>query len=183
MNARHSDTQRRQLVREPKSMSEENKIVVRRFFEEVINARRVDRADEFVTADYVEHQQLPGAEGRQGIEVAKAFLSMMRGAFPDYRFDVEDLVAEGDKVVARVAVTGTHHGEMMGLAPTGRRVQTSGIEVFRLAGGTLAEHWATFDAMGMLRQIGMVPVPGPGLLVRTLVHQAKKRLPVSHAQR
>jgi steroid delta-isomerase-like uncharacterized protein len=165
------------------SMSEENKIVVRRFFEEVINGGKMDRADEFVTADYAEHQQLPGAEGRQGIEVAKAFLSMMRGAFPDYRFDIEDLVAEGDKVVARVAVSGTHRGEMMGLAPTGRQVRTSGLEVFRLEGGKLAEHWATFDSLGMLRQIGMVPVPGLTLLVRTLVHQAKKRLPVSRAPR
>ena len=83
-------------------MSEENKVVVRRFFEEVINAGNLARADEFVTAEYVEHQHLPGAEGRHGIEVAKAFLSMMRGAFPDYRFAVEDLIAEGDRVVARV---------------------------------------------------------------------------------
>lgn len=164
-------------------MSEGNKILVRRFFEEVINAGNLDRADEFVTADYAEHQQLPGAEGRQGIAVAKAFLSMMRGAFPDYHFDIKDLIAEGDKVVARVTVSGTHRGEMMGLAPTGRRVRTSGIEVFRLAGGKLAEHWATFDALGMLRQIGLVPVPGPGLLVRTLVHKARKRLPLTRAPR
>ncbi|MDQ6910885.1 MAG: ester cyclase [Actinomycetota bacterium] len=164
-------------------MSDENKSLVRRFFEEVINAENVDRADEFVTADYAEHQQLPGGEGRQGIRVAKAFLSMMRRAFPDYRFDIEDLVAEGDKVVARVTVSGTHRGEMMGLAPTGRRVRTSGIEVFRLAGGKLAEHWATFDALGMLRQIGMAPVPGPALLARTLVHQTWKRLPLSRASR
>ena len=93
--------------------------------------------------------------------MAKAFLSMMRGAFSDYRFDIEDLVAEGDKVVARVAVSGTHRGEMLGLAPTGRRVRTSGIEAEHLAGGKLAEHWATFDALGMLRQIGLVPVPAP----------------------
>jgi len=92
---------------------------------------------------------------------------MMRVAFPDYRFIVEDLIGDGDKVVARVTVTGTHRGEMMGLAPTHKRVQTNGIEVFRLEDGKLAEHWATVDALGMLRQLGMVPVPKPPLLLRT----------------
>jgi steroid delta-isomerase-like uncharacterized protein len=162
-------------------MSEENKVVVRRFFEEVINAGNLDWADEFVTADYVEHQHLPGAEGRHGIEVAKAFLSMMRGAFPDYRFAVEDLIAEGDRVAARVTVSGTHRGELMGLAPTGRRITASGIEVFRFADGKMAEHWATFAALDLLQQIGLVPVPGPALLVRTLVYRAKKLLATAGA--
>jgi steroid delta-isomerase-like uncharacterized protein len=164
-------------------MSGENKAVVRRFFAEVVNAGNTDRADEFVAADYVEHQQLPGAEGRQGIEIAKAFLSMMRGAFPDYRFDIEDLVAEGDKVVARLTVSGTQRGEMMGLAPTGKHLRTAGIEVFRLKDGKLAEHWATFDALGMLRQLGLRPFPSPALLVRTLVYQARKRLPTARTKR
>jgi predicted ester cyclase len=125
-------------------MSDENKAVVRQFFEKVINAANPDRANEFVTSNYVEHQQLPGAEGRQGIEVAKAFLAMMGGAFPDYSFDIEDLVAEGDKVVARVIVSGTHRGELMGLAPTDKRVRTGGIEVFRFEGGKMASFnsWA-----------------------------------------
>jgi predicted ester cyclase len=74
---------------------EKNKTVVRRFFEEVINEGHLDRADEFVTVGYVEHQSLPGGEDRLGIEVAKGFLSLMREAFPDYRFDVEDLISEG----------------------------------------------------------------------------------------
>ena len=105
---------------------------------------------------------------------------MMRGAFPDYRFDVEDVIAEGDRVAARVRVSGTHRGEMMGLPPTGKRAATSGVEVFRFEEGKMAEHWAAFDVLGMMRQIGMVPVPRPPLLVRTLVHQAKKRLARSH---
>jgi steroid delta-isomerase-like uncharacterized protein len=161
-------------------MSEENKEVVRRFFTEVLNAGNLDHAKTLVTADYVEHQRLPGAaEGRQGIEIARAFLSMMRGAFPDYRFDIEDLIAEGDKVVARLTVSGTHLGEMMGLAPTGKHVRTSGIEVFRLQDGRLAEHWATFDALGMLQQLGLRPIPTPALLAHTLVYQARKRLPLA----
>jgi steroid delta-isomerase-like uncharacterized protein len=158
-------------------MSDENKEVVRRFFAEVINAGRMDRADAFVTADYIEHQQLPGAEGRQGIEIAKAFLSMMRSAFPNYRFDIEDLIAEGDKVVARLTVSGTQRGAMLGLGPTGRRVRTSGIEEFRFADGKIAEHWAVFDALGMLRQLGLRPVPSPALLARTVLYQVRRRLP------
>ena len=163
-------------------MLDENKDVVRRFFAEVINAPNPDRADAFVTVDYVEHQHLPGTEGRQGIEIARAFLSMMRSAFPDYRFDIEDLVAEGDMVAARLTVSGTHAGEMMGLAPTGKHVRTSGIEMFRLEAGKLAEHWATFDALGMLRQIGLRPIPSPALLVHTLVHHAWKRLPTARTK-
>jgi predicted ester cyclase len=81
---------------------------------------------------------------------------MMTGAYPYYNIYNEDLVAEGDKVVARVSVSGTHRGEMLGLAPTGKRIRTSGIEVFRIEDGKMAEHWATFDVLGMLRQIGVV---------------------------
>jgi steroid delta-isomerase-like uncharacterized protein len=164
------------------STLEENKDVVRRFVTEVMNAGKLNQADELVTANYIEHQRLPGGEGRQGIEIARAFLSMMREAFPDYRFDIEDLIAEGDRVVARLTVSGTHRGAMMGLAPTGRRVRTSGIEVFRVENGKIAEHWATFDALGMLRQIGMRPIPGPSLLVRTLMYQAKRRLTPTRAR-
>jgi predicted ester cyclase len=157
-------------------MLDENKDVVRRFFAEVINAPNPDQADGFVTANYIEHQRLPGAEGRQGIEIAKAFLAMMRVAFPDYRFALEDLIAEGDKVVARLTVSGTHLGEMMGLAPTRQQIQISGIEVFRLEAGKLAEHWATFDTLGMLQQVGLRPIPTPRLLVRTVTYQVRKRL-------
>jgi hypothetical protein len=72
---------------------------------------------------------------------------------------------------------------MMGLAPTGRRVRTSGIEVLRFERGRMAEDWATFDAVEMVRQIGTITVPGPAQLTRTLVHQARKRLPVARATR
>ena len=88
-------------------MYEENKSIVREFFEKVVNAGNLDHADDLVSPGYVEHQELPGGEDRQGIEVAKGFLSLMRGAFPDFRFEIEDLIAEGDKVAARVSVSGT----------------------------------------------------------------------------
>jgi predicted ester cyclase len=76
-------------------MCEANKTVVREFFEEAVNAGNFDHADELVSPGYIEHQELPGGEGRQGIEVAKGCLSLMRGTFPDFRFEVEELIAEG----------------------------------------------------------------------------------------
>ncbi len=93
-----------------------------------------------------------------------------------------DALRPGEQVGALLPITtvnGTHRGEMMGLAPTGKRIQTSGIDVFHREGGKLAEHWATFDALGMLRQIGMVPVPSPPWLARTLAYQARKRPPAA----
>jgi hypothetical protein len=106
---------------------------------------------------------------------------MMRIAFPDFRFELEDLIAEGDEVAVRLSVSGTHRGEMMGMAPTGKGVTASGIEVFRFQNGKIAEHWAAFDALGMLRQIGVIPVPTPGLLVRTLIHQVKRRVALTRS--
>jgi hypothetical protein len=82
-------------------------------------------------------------------------------------------------VVARVSVSGTHRGEMLGLAPTGKRIRTSGIEVFRIEDGKMGEHWATFDVLGMLRQIGVVPVPEPALPVRTPGTIPQEKLPAS----
>jgi predicted ester cyclase len=157
-------------------MSEENKGIVHEYFEEVVKAGNHDRAEGLISPGYVEHQELPGGEGRQGIEVAKGFLSLMRRAFPDFRFELEELIAEGDKVAARVSVSGTHLEEMMGLAPTGKRVRTSGIEVFRFEGDKIAEHWAAFEVLDRLQQIGMVAVSGPTLLARTLMHQGRKLL-------
>jgi predicted ester cyclase len=155
-------------------MSTENKANVRQFCAEVINAGHTDRVEEVVTADDVERQHVPGAEGRQGIEVAKAFLSLMRRAFPTNQFDVEDLLAAADEVVARLTVSGAHRGEMLGRAPTGTRVRTSGIEVVRFVSGKMAEHSAPFDALGWRRLSGIVPIPGPTLLARTLVSHVRK---------
>jgi predicted ester cyclase len=104
---------------------------------------------------------------------------MMRRAFPDYQCNVEDLVAAADEVVARLTVSGAHRGEMLGLAPTGKRIRTSGIEVFRFASGTMAAYWATCDARGWLRQIRIGPSPGLTLLARTLASQVRKRLPTA----
>ena len=85
---------------------------------------------------------------------------MYRAAFPDLQLSVDDLFAEGDRVVARWTSRGTHQGEMMGISPSGKHVQISEIDIFRVSAGKLAEHWGVFDQLGMLQQIGAVPAPG-----------------------
>jgi predicted ester cyclase len=103
-----------------------------------------------------------------------------RGAFPDLKGTPEDQIAEGDKVVMRWTARGTHQGELQGIPPTGRRVTVTGIVISRAAEGKLVESWEVYDALGMMRQLGLVVIPGPRLLGRMLVDQAKKlrsRLP------
>ena len=81
-------------------------------------------------------------------------------AFPDLHFTVEDLIAEGDKVVARLTVRGTQQGAFMGIPPTGKHVTVTGIDINRLAGGKSVEHWLNMDTLGLLQQLGVIPAPG-----------------------
>jgi predicted ester cyclase len=85
---------------------------------------------------------------------------MFRSAFPDLRIIIEDQVAEGDKVVTRWRGSGTHQGDLFGIAPTGNRVSLVGITINRIEGGKVAEEWQIFDALGMMQQLGAIPSPG-----------------------
>jgi len=144
-------------------VSEENKTIVLRSYEEVINTGDFDRADELFSADVVEHEVVPGLEQPPGLEGFKQFFSMLRRAFPDLRMDVQDTIAEGDKVVARVEVHGTHQGEFMGMPPSDNRIEVTAVDIFRLEDGKIAEHWGNFDNLGMMQQLGAIPPPGqPG---------------------
>ena len=140
-------------------MSEENKAIVRRSYEEIINTGDFDRAEEFFTPNFVEHEQVPGLEGSPGLEGFKQSFSMLRRAFPDLRMDVQDMIAEGDKVVAHVSVHGTHQGEFMGMPPTGNQIEITATDIFRLEGGKIAEHWGNSDTLGMVQQLGAMPPP------------------------
>jgi predicted ester cyclase len=103
-----------------------------------------------------------------------------RNAFPDLHFEIEGLVAEGDMVAGRLTVSGTHEGSLMGEPPTGRSVRNNHMHFVRFRDGKAVEHWGLREDLGMMRQLGLVVVPGPRLLGRMLVHQAKKlrsRLP------
>lgn len=138
------------------SQLEANKALVRRLFSEVFDAGRLEVADELVREDYIQHNPTVGP-GRAGL---KAFVSDLRRAFPDFRLEVTDLIAEGDRVVARVVGSGTHRGEFVGLAPTGRTFSAAAIDIFRVEGGQLAEHWDVMDFYGLLLQLGAVPAIG-----------------------
>jgi steroid delta-isomerase-like uncharacterized protein len=137
--------------------TDENKVIVRRF-EELFSEKRVDRADEFVARDYLDHAAQPGQA--PGLDGAKQKWAMFIAAIPDLRVPIEDLVAEGDKVVVRWTAEGTQRGELLGIPPTGKRLRFSGISIYRLAEGKVAEVWEQFDRLGLMQQLGVVPSPG-----------------------
>jgi steroid delta-isomerase-like uncharacterized protein len=136
---------------------DENKTRVRRVFDEGFNQGRQDVFDELIAPNYVNHDMpTPGP----GVEGFKQLIGMFRAAFPDMQIAVEDMVAEGDKVVSRGTFTGTHRGEFMGIPATGRQVVVTYTDVWRAENGKFAENWVQLDMLGMLRQLGVVPAPG-----------------------
>jgi steroid delta-isomerase-like uncharacterized protein len=126
---------------------------------ELINAGDVDGFDQVLAADFVEHEEAPGlAPTREG---AIEFFKMYISAFPDLRFVAQDMLSSGDKVVTRARATGTHHGEFMGMPPTGKRFDVQLIDIVRFGDDGLArEHWGIFDALAMMQQLGAVPEAG-----------------------
>jgi steroid delta-isomerase-like uncharacterized protein len=136
------------------------KAVARRFIDEVINEGNLAAIDDLVAADYIYHG--PGMEVR-GPDGIRSVFAMLRTAFPDWHETLEDFIAEADRAVFRVTGYGTHQGEFFGIPPTGKRVAMGGLDLVRVEGGKLAEHWANFDQLGLLRQLGAIPAPGqPG---------------------
>ena len=137
--------------------TEANKALARRVFDEVVNGRNLDLLDEIAASDYVEHNPLPGqGTGIRGIRDRYTFLF---NAF-DFQFTVDDVIAEGDKVVLRWTHSGTHVGDLWGMPATGRSYRTSGIEIWRVENGKLSEHWDVVDVYGQLLQLGLLPQPG-----------------------
>lgn len=132
---------------------------VRRLYESV-NAGNIDALGDLLADDFVEHEETPGlAPTKAGV---MDFFRMSRGAFPDMRMDAEDIVASGDKVVARVRLTGTHRGEFMGLPATGKRIDVQLVDIMRFGDDGLAhEHWGVMDALTMMQQLGAVPEGPP----------------------
>ncbi len=140
-------------------MSEaENKTIAERFNEDVWGRGDEAALEELLAPDFVDHGALPGqTPDREG---HKQILAAFRSAFPDLSVTTDDIIAEGDKVVSRWTARGTHEGELMGIAPTGKEVTITGIDVLRIAEGKVVERWAEYDALGMMQQLGVVPEPG-----------------------
>jgi steroid delta-isomerase-like uncharacterized protein len=136
-------------------VSEENKALIQRFVEEAFNEGNLDVADEVYAPGFVSHESAGPVE--RGPEYVKQFVGTYRGAFPDGRTTVEDVIAEGDRVAYRWSFRGTHRGELMGIPPTGEEVTITGITVDRISGGKIEEEWNNFDQLGVLRQLGVFP--------------------------
>jgi steroid delta-isomerase-like uncharacterized protein len=133
--------------------TEENKALVRHFYEQVWDQGNTDFAFEVFADDYVRHdlraaEALPGPAGQR--KIADDF----RAAFPDLEVDVELVVGEGDYVVGRWTASGTHLGQWSGLAPTGKRVTFSAVNIYRFEGGKVAEIWNYRDDLGLMEQVG-----------------------------
>ena len=140
-------------------MSEENKAILRRLFEEFASKGDESVVDELFARDFVDHNP-QGPNIPPGPEGVKQLFAGRRAAFPDMIVTVEDQVAEGDIVVNRLTVTGTHQGEFMGIPATGKSISMGAIGIFRIEDGKIAERWGQSDLIGMMQQLGVVPPPG-----------------------
>lgn len=144
-------------------MTEElNKIIARRLVEEGLGEGKLTEVERLVAPDVVDHAPLLGEP--PGVEGTKEVIRTMRRAFPDLYVDVADLVADGDRVVARWKGYGTHRGEFLGVAPTGKRVTFTGMTEARVKDGRITDLWETWDAPAILRQVGAIRAPAESAL-------------------
>jgi predicted ester cyclase len=141
-----------------------NKRLVRRFYKEVYGDWNMALVDEVVSPRFTSHDWPEGSPiGPQGF---RAFYSAIRTALPDARYEVDDLISEGDKVVVRWRLVGTHEGDFRGIAPTGRAIALKGIAIYRVDGGKLMERWVVTDLHGTLEEIREPAAIRPALLHR-----------------
>jgi steroid delta-isomerase-like uncharacterized protein len=138
-------------------MSEENKALERRMYEEIYNKKNMGAYEQFYAADWVCHPSPPGLSS--GLDGMKQWHTMMSKAFPDLQAKLEDILAEGDKIACRWTATAAHKGEFMGMPATGKQVTITGIHIDRIAGGKITETWNYTDMVGVMQQLGIKP-PG-----------------------
>ena len=138
-------------------MSEHNKALVRRLLEDDRSRGDEAVAEAIIHPAFVDHTNPPGMQ--HGIDGHKAIGALFRAAFPDLEWRIDDLIAEGDKVVARITAHGTHEGELFGIPATGKTMRMSAIGMWRIADGKIVEHWYEADNLGMMQQLGVVPIP------------------------
>lgn len=137
---------------------EGNKVLFRRTYEELLNRGDLDVADELVSPEFINHEAPAGRD--RGPESMRGLATMLRTAFPDLRFEIEELVAEGDTVAGRLTMSGTHEGPLMGTPPSRRSVRQEHMHFVRFRDGKAVEHWGVRDDLGMMQQLGVIPAPG-----------------------
>ena len=136
-------------------MPVENKTIVRRLYEEVWNDRKVDVVDKLLSPSHA--LQEPNASGSQiGPQVYKATVKRFHAAIPDLRFTVQEVISEGDKVVVAWILSGTHQGEFYGIAPSNKKISVEGITIHQVKNGKILESYASWDRLGMMRQVEAV---------------------------
>jgi steroid delta-isomerase-like uncharacterized protein len=136
-------------------MSAENEALVRRYVEEVYDQRKLDVIDEIFAPDFTLHDpDLPGGAGRAP-EGIKRIVETFVEAFPDLQVSLDDELSSAEKVVTRWTSRGTHQGELMGIAPTGKRIEVTAVGIWRVSEGKISEAWLVFDALGMMQQLGV----------------------------
>jgi len=134
--------------------TEENKNLVRRY-QEAYNTGKLDELDGILAPNLISHNHLPGVP--TGLAGAKMVHQGLLTSFPDSKTTIEDLVAEGDRVVMRGTATGTHKGPFGGAPPTGKSFKVTTMSVFRIANGKIVEHWGVVDGTGVMQQLGLMP--------------------------
>jgi steroid delta-isomerase-like uncharacterized protein len=140
-------------------MSGQNRNNVRRLFEEVWNKGHVQVTDEIIAPTYTHHDSSSPDFG-QGPDSEKKRVNLYRNAFPDIRFTVEEVITEGETVVARWSCRGTHKGELNGVAPTNKQFSITGVSIARFTNGKMFEGFVNWDALGLMQQLGVVPELG-----------------------
>ncbi|HML21789.1 MAG TPA: ester cyclase [Aggregatilinea sp.] len=136
--------------------TEQNKALARRLVDEVLNRGNLNVIDEIISPDFIEHEELPPGMP-SGRDAPRAMFGMLHSAFPDFKATIQQLIAEGDKVVFHMTWTGTQQGEFMGLPASGRRVSFDVIDIVSIVDGKATEHWGIMDRAKMLEQLGAMP--------------------------
>ncbi|MEA2486853.1 MAG: hypothetical protein QOF16_507 [Actinomycetota bacterium] len=137
-------------------MTHDTKELVRRYYQDALGEGDLASLDELATPDYNDHGAFPG-QG-PGLEGLKRRVSMLHDCLAP-RFAIEDVISDGDRLVVRWTNSGTHVAEFMGIPPTNKSFSIAGIDIYRVAGGKLAEHWDVVDQLSMLQQLGLIPTP------------------------
>ena len=137
-------------------MSEENKAIARRFFD-LFHDDGTTILNENVADNFVHHNWPWASPGVAGL---REMMAMVDTSLSDFNSVIEDVIAEGDKVVMRISESGVHTGEMLGIPPTGKSFHSTAIHIIRIENGKIVEHWREQDTMGMMQQLGVIPAPG-----------------------
>lgn len=133
-----------------------NKELIQETFETIWNRGEIERVHEFYTEDFLSHQPPTAPAWKQGPEGVAEIVQMLRTAFPDYHEKIEDLISDGDRVVARMTNTGTHQGPLMGFAASGKSFEVPDYAVCRIEDGKIAEQWGLFDLFSMAIQLDLI---------------------------